>query len=41
MHWGHAVSDDLMKWKYLPIALFPGKGVTGGAFTGSGLAINN
>lgn len=23
MHWGHAVSDDLIKWKWLPIALFP------------------
>lgn len=21
MHWGHAVSDDLVNWVYLPIAL--------------------
>ncbi len=23
MHWGHAVSTDLVKWKHLPIALSP------------------
>lgn len=24
MHWGHAVSSDLINWKHLPIAIYPG-----------------
>ena len=23
MHWGHAISEDLVNWEHLPIALFP------------------
>lgn len=23
MHWGHAISKDLVSWKHLPIALYP------------------
>ncbi|UGU14925.1 glycoside hydrolase family 32 protein [Sinomicrobium kalidii] len=33
MHWGHAVSTDLLNWKELPIALYPGE--EGYIFSGS------
>ena len=37
MHWGHAVSDDLIRWEELPIALYPDQPYedAGGCFSGS------
>lgn len=36
MHWGHAVSDDLMNWEHKEIALFPTKTADcDGCFSGS------
>lgn len=41
MHWGHAVSDDLMHWEYLPVALVPEESYEhhpkGGCFSGSAI----
>lgn len=39
MHWGHAVSRDLLHWEELPIALYPDQPYenTGGCFSGSGI----
>jgi beta-fructofuranosidase len=45
MHWGHAVSTDLVHWTQLPIFLFPqrelecNRNLTGGAFSGSAITI--
>lgn len=38
MHWGHAVSRDLIKWEYLPVALAPdGEFDRDGCFSGSAI----
>lgn len=38
-HWGHAVSDDLIHWKDLPYAIYPGPELA--CFSGSTLAEDN
>ena len=38
MHWGHVISDDLIHWQYLPIALTPGDSFDkDGCFSGSSI----
>ena len=41
MHWGHAVSEDLVHWEYLPLALAPSESyddhMRGGCFSGSAI----
>ncbi len=39
MHWGHAVSDDLLHWEYLPVALAPDEFYDNGAGCWSGSAL--
>lgn len=41
MHWGHAISSDLLHWEYLPLALAPSEvyddHMRGGCFSGSAI----
>lgn len=43
MHWGHAVSNDLINWEELPIALYPDQEYEndGGCFSGSAIVKDN
>lgn len=42
MHWGHAVSDDLLHWEYLPVALAGDKPYDkNGVFSGSAIDLGN
>lgn len=41
MHWGHAISEDMLHWEYLPVALAPSESydnhLKGGCFSGSAI----
>ena len=41
MHWGHAISDDLLNWEHLPVALAPSEPYDlherGGCFSGTAI----
>lgn len=45
MHWGHAVSSDYLRWRHLPVFLFPSEELSarpdkrGGAFSGSAIPL--
>lgn len=42
MHWGHAVSEDLLSWKRLPVAMAPDEKYDNfGCFSGSGLELED
>jgi sucrose-6-phosphate hydrolase SacC (GH32 family) len=47
MHWGHAVSRDLVHWTHLPVVLFPQQELhrsddhSGGAFSGSAVPVDS
>ena len=42
MHWGHAVSDDMLRWEYLPAAIGPDeKYDDAGCFSGSAVTLDD
>lgn len=42
MHWGHAVSDDMLTWENLPVALAPDEKYDGaGCFSGSAIEMDD
>ena len=42
MHWGHAVSSDLLRWRYLPAALAPEENYDqSGCFSGSAIELDD
>ncbi len=42
MHWGHAISKDLVNFEHLPIALYPSKAYDrNGCFSGSAISFND
>lgn len=42
MHWAHAISEDMVHWQHLPVALAPTKGGpdADGCFSGSAVVVN-
>lgn len=42
MHWGHAVSEDMLRWEYLPAALAPDQDYdASGCFSGSAVELED
>ena len=42
MHWGHAVSDDMLHWEYLPAAMAPDTDIDSfGCFSGSAVTMKD
>ncbi|MDE4984351.1 hypothetical protein NAI39_10175, partial [Francisella tularensis subsp. holarctica] len=45
LHWGHAVSTDLVNWKHLPIAIYQQNDLNDryivGAFSGSAMVVDD